>query len=283
MADHVEQQTTGHEWDGITELDTPIPRWWKNIIYLSIVWAIGYWIAMPAWPLLTEHTKGVLGYSSRGALLADINSAQAAKKVFFDRIADASLADIRADPELLKFALAGGRSAYSVNCSQCHGSGAAGGKGYPNLNDDEWVWGGTLEALQFTITHGVRNESDDARTSDMPAFLKDEVLTAKQVNDVTEFVLSLNNRATDKTAAERGRGIYTEHCVACHKADASGNAELGAPALNNEIWLYGGDRASIRESIARSRKGVMPAWGALLDAPTIKQLAVYIHSLGGGQ
>lgn len=277
-------ETTGHEWDGIKELNTPLPRWWLWILYVSIIWSIGYWIAMPAWPLMSGYTKGVLGYSSRAAVVADIQQAKAAQSGFNAKLAEASLEKIRTDPELLEFALAGGRSAFNVNCSQCHGLGAQGFKGYPNLNDDEWLWGGTLTEIAQTITHGIRHDPDeDTRVSDMPAFLKDELLTAAQIEDVTEFVLSLSDRAKDPQSAARGKPVFKEECAACHKEDGSGNKEFGSPALNNNIWLFDGERDGIKHTISFSQRGVMPAWGGLLDQGTIKNLAIYVHSLGGGE
>jgi cytochrome c oxidase cbb3-type subunit 3 len=289
MADqpHVDEfsgiETTGHEWDGIRELNNPLPNWWRWILWASVIWAIGYWIVMPAWPLISSHTTGVLGYSSRANLTAEMAAAEAARKASLDKLAAASLEQIRTDSELLQFALAGGRSAFSVHCSQCHGSGAQGFAGYPNLNDDEWLWGGTVEEIQATITHGVRNaDDDDARQSDMPAFLRDEMLDRAQVGDVAEYVLSLSGQAGDAAAAARGAPLFAENCAACHGEDGAGSTEFGAPALDNDIWLYGGDRASIVKIISESRGGVMPAWGRILDEVTIKKLAIYVHSLGGG-
>lgn len=276
-------ETTGHEWDGIRELDNPLPRWWLWIFLASIIWSVGYWFVYPAWPLIDDYTHGIFGYSSRGEVVEDIAAARAAQAVYLKQLETASLEDIRTDPELLEFALAGGRSAFNVNCSQCHGSGAEGFTGYPNLNDDEWLWGGALEDIHFTISHGARNEDDDeARLSDMPAFLGDEILDAGQIADVAEHVLALSGRGEDAAAAARGAAIFVEECTACHGEDAKGIAELGAPALDNDIWLYGGDKATIIETISNSRGGVMPAWGRILDSVTVKKLTVYVHSLGGG-
>jgi cytochrome c oxidase cbb3-type subunit 3 len=276
--------TTGHEWDGIREYDNPLPRWWQWVFYACVVWSIGYWIAMPAWPTLTGYTRGLLGYSSRQVLRDDISAAQAAQGDLRQKFDAASLEQIRTDPALLEFAIAGGRSAFSVNCTQCHGSGAAGNVGYPNLNDDEWLWGGTLEQIAFTIRHGARNEvDDDAHASQMPAFLKDGILNRQQVADVAEHVLQLAHKDFDLKAAERGAQIFKDNCVACHGATGAGNIEVGAPALNNDIWLYGGDRQAIVATISNARRGVMPAWGKIIDDTTIKELAVYVHSLGGGK
>lgn len=277
-------ETTGHEWDGVKELDNPVPNWWRIILWATVIWAIGYWIAYPAWPLLSSHTKGMLGYSSRAEVAAEIAAAKQAQAGSRAKLEKASLEQIRTQPDLLEFALAGGRSAYNVNCSQCHGSGAQGFAGYPNLNDDEWLWGGALLDIQKTITHGIRNLDDEgARVSDMPAFLKDEILTKAQIGDTADYVLKLSGQEHDAAAAERGQALYAENCVDCHGDTGGGNMELGAPALNNGIWLYGGDKATIADTIANSRGGVMPAWGKILDPITVKQLAVYIHSLGGGR
>ena len=280
----IDVATTGHEWDGIREYDNPLPRWWLWVFYACVVWAVGYWIAMPAWPTLSGYTKGILGYSSRGALRDDMAEAQAAQGALRQRFDAASLEQIRTSPELLEFALAGGRSAFSLNCIQCHGSGAAGNVGYPNLNDDEWLWGGTLEQIAFTIRHGVRNDvDDDAHISQMPAFLKDGILNRQQVGEVAEYVLQLAHKEHDPAVAARGAQVFKENCVACHGAEGGGNTEVGAPALNNDIWLYGGDRQTIIATVSNARRGVMPAWGKILDEQTIKKLAVYVHSLGGGR
>ncbi len=277
-------ETTGHEWDGIKELNNPLPRWWLWIFWACVVWSVGYWIAYPAWPLITGYSKGLLGYSSRADVAAEVAAAKQDQAVFRAKLETASLEQIRTQSDLLEFALAGGRSAFNVNCSQCHGSGAQGFTGYPNLNDDEWLWGGSLADIRKTITHGVRNDEDeDARTSDMPAFLRDEILTQPEVADVAEFVLKLSGQDHDPDRAGRGAVVFAEQCEPCHGQDGGGDPEVGAPALNNALWLYAGDRDTIIETVSYSRRGVMPAWGRILDEVTVKQLAVYVHSLGGGQ
>ena len=276
-------ETTGHEWDGIKELNTPLPRWWLWSFYACCIWALAYWIVMPAWPLVSSYTTGVIGYSSRAQLAESVAAARAAQSSYLDRIESASLEQIAQDSELLNFSLAGGRSAFAVNCSQCHGSGAAGFKGFPNLNDDNWIWGGTLEAIGQTIHYGIRSDHDETRLSDMPAFGSDEILPREDINDVAEFVLSLSSSGSDAEAAGRGEAIFAEQCAACHMEDGTGNQELGAPNLSDAIWLYGGEKTDVVETIARSRAGMMPAWTDRLDETTIKQLTVYVHSLGGGE
>jgi cytochrome c oxidase cbb3-type subunit III len=278
-----EGETTGHEWDGIRELNKPLPKWWLYVFYATIIWAIGYWILMPAWPLVSGYTKGYLGYSQRARVAEQLAAAKAAQGVYREKIAKSDLAAITADPQLLSFALAGGEAAFGDNCSPCHGRGAQGGFGYPNLRDDSWLWGGTLDAIQQTITHGIRAADPETRKNQMPGFGRMGILNASQVNDVAEYVLSLSGRADDKAAAGRGAKIFADNCTPCHGADGKGNQALGAPNLTDELWLYAGNKATIAETIINGRGGVMPAWGGRLDPETIKELAVYVHSLGGGQ
>ncbi len=278
-----EPETTGHEWDGIQEYDNPLPRWWLWTYYACIVWAIGYWIAMPAWPLVSSYTKGLLGYSQRMALEDEMQAVRTAQGKYRDRISSMTLADIRKDGELFSFALAGGRSAFAVNCSQCHGLGAAGSTGFPNLNDDVWLWGGKAEDIHQTIRTGIRSTHPDTRVSEMPAFLKGEILTGAQIADVTEYVLSLSRQQHDANAASRGSAVFAEQCVACHQKNGTGNREFGAPNLTDALSLYGNDRATISATVSFGRRGMMPAWENRLDPVTIKLLALYVHSLGGGQ
>ena len=273
--------TTGHEWDGIKELNTPLPRWWLWTLYASIVWAIGYWILMPAWPLVSEHTKGMLGYSQRDTVNSELAAAQDSRKIFSEKLLAADLATIENTPDLLEFAMAGGKAAFGDNCAGCHGSGAAGAKGYPNLNDDDWLWGGSLDEIHETISVGIRGVHEDTRLSDMPAFLTDEMLEKDQIKDVATYVMSLSNKTI---AAPAGAfELFQENCAACHGEDARGNKEFGAPNLADGIWLYGADPETLIATISYSRQGVMPTWDGRLDPATIKSLAVYIHTLGGGE
>lgn len=275
--------TTGHEWDGIEEWNNPLPKWWLYVFYACIVWAIGYWIVYPAWPTASSYTKGFFGYSQRGQVTKDVAASQADKAVFRDKIAGSDLDAIKADPELLSFALAGGQAAFGDNCSPCHGRGAQGAFGYPNLRDDVWLWGGSLDAIHQTIQHGIRSEDEATRMSMMPAFGKLGMLNHEQVADTAEYVMSLSGNEDDAEAAARGKEIFATNCVACHGPEGHGNQALGAPNLSDELWLYGGDKDTIVETITNARAGVMPAWAGRLDPATIKELAIYVHSLGGGQ
>jgi cytochrome c oxidase cbb3-type subunit 3 len=275
--------TTGHEWDGIKELNTPLPQWWLWTFYGTIVWAIGYSIAYPAWPLINQATAGLLGYSSRSEVSKDIADAKTAQAQWLDKISAASVDEIVKDPELLQFARAGGGAAFKVNCVQCHGSGAAGAPGYPNLNDDDWLWGGTLDQIRTTIERGARFPADpQTRISDMPVF-GDGILNAEQIDHTAEFVLKLASTPHDEAAAAKGAVIYAENCAACHGEKGEGNRDLGAPRLSDAISLYGTDKKTIVAQITKPRQGVMPAWGGRLDETAIKELTVFVHSLGGGE
>ncbi len=277
-------ETTGHEWDGIKELNNPLPRWWLWTFYVTVIWSLGYVIAYPAIPLISSATSGVLGYSSRAEVADEITKAKVAQSGLLGRIETSSLDEIRKSPELLQFARAGGKSAFSVNCVQCHGSGAAGSPGYPNLNDDDWIWGGKLEDIYITLKHGIRFQwDDDTRVSDMPAFGTDELLEKDQINDTAAYVRKLAGLEHDAAAAERGLPVYAENCAACHKETGEGDREQGAPNLKDAIWHYGSSQEEIVTQISKPRHGVMPGWVNRLDDNTLKQLTVYVHSLGGGE
>jgi len=277
-------ETTGHEWDGIQELNTPLPRWWLWTFYGTIVWAIAYAIAYPSIPLLNGSTPGLLHYASREAVVEDMDAAKKEQQGYLDKISTLSLEDVRKNPELLQFATAGGRAAFRLNCIQCHGSGAAGGQGYPNLNDDDWLWGGSLDQIHTTLQHGIRYVSDaDSRQSLMPSFGADGILETGQINDTAEYVLQLSGQQHDNAAAAKGQQLFADNCASCHGDKGEGNRDFGAPNLTDAIWLYGSDKASIIAQVNRPRQGVMPAWSTKLDETTIKELAVFVHSLGGGE
>jgi cytochrome c oxidase cbb3-type subunit 3 len=277
-------ETTGHEWNGIKELNNPLPLWWLYTFYACIVWGLAYTVFYPAWPMISGATTGVLGYSTRGAVMEDIAEDAASKSVYVERIAGMELPDIQADADLNQFALAGGASVYRNNCSQCHGSGAAGGVGYPNLNDDDWLWGGSLEAIYATLAHGIRAmDDDDSRFSMMPAFGQDELLSRPEIAQVVEHVLAISGQTHDAAMAVDGAVLFEENCSACHGENANGNQDLGAPNLSDAIWLYGGDRASLTTTIVYSRAGMMPGWLERLGEARVKEVTLYVHSLGGGQ
>lgn len=274
-------ETVGHEWDGIEELNNPLPRWWIITWVLTILFSIGYMVVYPAWPLLAKGTEGIWGWTSRGQLAQETKVAEGARAETLAALAATPIEQIPNDPKLLKAAIAGGKAAFRVNCVQCHGSGAAGSIGYPNLNDDDWLWGGNVKDIEQTLLHGIRQPGDaQTRTSLMPNFGQDGILTAAQISDVADHVLSLSGKAK---ASANGAAVFAANCVTCHGADAKGLRQFGAPNLADAIWLYGGKKEQVAASVHKAHAGVMPAWGGKLDAVTIKMLAVYVHSLGGGE
>lgn len=274
--------TTGHEWDGIREYDKPMPRWWLNTLYLCIVWAIGYTIAYPAWPLLTEATPGLLGWSSRGDVAAEIAKVNEQNAEIEAKLLATPMEEIAADADLSRFASAGGAAVFRTYCAQCHGEGAAGAKGYPNLQDDDWLWGGEIATLEETIRHGIRYEADDdTRLSDMPQF--GEMLEKDEITSITNYVRSLSGKEHDEASATAGTELFAENCAACHADAGTGDRDVGAPNLTDAIWLYGSDAAAIEKTITYSRSGVMPAWQGRITDAQIKQVAFYVHQLGGGE
>jgi cytochrome c oxidase cbb3-type subunit 3 len=274
--------TTGHEWDGIRELNNPLPRWWVWTFYATILWALAYTILYPAWPLIDKATTGLFGYSSRQDVASSLAAAAIAQVKNREAIAGKSLTDILGDEALRTFASAAGSAAFKVNCSQCHGSGAQGAVGYPNLNDDDWLWGGDIDAIYQTIAHGVRFSADGGtRVSQMPVFTG--VLEPKAIGDVAAYVVSLSGEPSNKTRAAAGAAVFAENCAACHGSNGRGSRELGAPDLTDAIWLYGASEVDIARQVSTPRHGVMPAWHARLDETVLKQLSVYVHSLGGGE
>lgn len=285
-SEHIDEvsdiSTTGHEWDGIRELNNPLPRWWVITFYITVAWAVAYTIAYPAWPMLSSATKGVLGYSSRNAVKIELAAAEAAKGKYVAAIQQKTVSEIAADDALREFAVAAGGATFKVNCVQCHGSGAQGSKGFPNLNDDDWLWGGTTEQIQQTIAHGIRFASDpDTRQSEMPPF--GDIITPEQIAQVGAYVASLSGKVQDASLIEPGAKVFAENCVACHGDNAKGNKELGAPNLTDAIWLYAPGETAIAVQVRAPKHGVMPAWIGRLGETKVKELAVYVHSLGGGE
>ena len=276
-------ETTGHEWDGLKELNHPAPRWWLWVFYVCILFAIGYWVVYPAWPTLSGYTGGAMNWSEYAELKEQQGEIIALRADNEARLAAASLQDVKNDTQLYNYALAGGAVAFKDNCAACHGSGGQGGKGFPNLNDDEWVWGGTLDQIATTIRYGARNENPQTHGGAMAAW-KDS-LKPDEIENVAAYVqkLYMGDKAEQTPERIKGKEIFAQNCAACHGESGEGNADMGAPQLSNDIWLFGGDRETLVQTIAYGRAGVMPAWEGRLSDSTIKQLTVYVHSLGGGK
>ncbi|RKF14612.1 cytochrome-c oxidase, cbb3-type subunit III [Roseovarius spongiae] len=275
-------KTTGHSWDGIEEFDNPMPRWWLWTFYATIIWGVGYTIAYPAWPMISGATSGLLGWSTRANVAADIQRAEDANKENWDQLASVDLAEIEKNPELNAYASKAGASVFMTFCAQCHGSGAAGAKGYPNLLDNDWLWGGRIEDIHATVAHGIRNEEDpDARYSEMPAF--GDILSKEEIDQVVNYVMSLSKTPRDASMVAAGETVFMDNCATCHGDDATGDRSMGAPNLRDAIWLYGGDYDTLKTTVTYSRFGVMPAWSSRLSDAQIRAVAAYVHQLGGGE
>lgn len=275
-------ETTGHSWDGIKELNNPLPRWWLWTLYLCIIWAIGYSVAYPAWPMISGATTGLMGWSTRANVAADITAHEDKNADLVTALVGTDMASLPANADLNRYAIARGGAVFRANCSQCHGSGAAGAKGYPNLLDDDWLWGGDMAAIAYTVRHGIRNEVDsDARYSQMPAF--GDILGQDEIAAVVEHVVSLSATKFDQGLATTGAEVFATNCAACHGDAGLGNRDMGAPNLADAIWLYGGDRATLTTTVQNARFGVMPPWGPRLSEADVRAVSAYVHSLGGGE
>ncbi len=282
---HSGVETTGHEWDGIKELNNPAPRWWLWVFYLCVIFSVGYWVVYPAWPTAGGNTKGSFGWSEHKELAEAQGEITAMRAKYATRFDTASLDQIQADKELYDYARAGGAVAFRDNCAACHGTGAAGGKGYPNLNDDDWLWGGKLDQIYATIRYGARAGNSNGHEGNMLAFGRDGVLKAEEIDAVADYVVHLHEgeAVVNQPAYAKGKEVFAANCVACHGDKGEGNPSMGAPRLSDNIWLYGGNKETVVATITNGRGGVMPTWEGRLPDTTIKMLAVYVHSLGGGQ
>lgn len=283
---HSGVETTGHEWDGIKELNNPLPRWWLYVWYATIAFSVLWWVLMPAWPALPGsqgNTVGVWKQSDRSQVGEAVGELRAARVENAQRLLNSSLEEIENTPELQQFALAMGESSFGDNCATCHGSGGRGAIGYPILADDVWLWGGTLDDIQHTITYGIRSTHDETRYSEMPAFGKDGFISEPEIDDLVQKVLSLSGRDANMEAVQRANENFEIQCSSCHGVDGKGDKEMGAPNLTDSEWLYGSSSGAIRKTIYHARNSIMPHWNERLDEATIKALAVYVHTLGGGE
>ena len=278
--DNKKPSTTGHEWDGISEYNVPAPRWWLIVWIICIIWSIGYWVFYPTWPVKGGNSKGKLEWTQQSQLAESQVEIEERKNVYLKKFSKMSFAQIQQDPQMMEFALNGGRSIFKDNCAACHGNGAQGGKGFPNLNDDDWLWGGKIEDIYQTLQYGIRSGHEKARFNQMPAFGMDKILKKDEISKVADYVLSLSNKAEYNAEGEK---IFQANCVACHGANAKGNRLLGAPNLTDAIWLYGDKKEDVVFTVFYARNGVMPYWQGRLDENSIRQVALYVHSLGGGE
>ena len=277
-------ETTGHSWDGVKELNNPLPRWWVIVFWVSVIWSVAYWIFMPSWPGATGYLQGVRNHSERANVEAAVAELQATRGAQMRRLLTVtSIDEIENDPELQQFAMTAGESIFGDNCATCHGAGGQGSVGFPNLVDDDWIWGGSLGDIQQTIRYGIRSDHGQTRINQMLAYGEAGMLTGAQIGDLVEYVVSISGREANAGAAARGARLFDEQCSSCHGADGKGVKALGAPNLTDDIWLYGGERTNMQRTLHSGRGGVMPAWEGRLTEEQISALAVYVHSLGGGE
>lgn len=271
--------TTGHEWSGLKELNTPVPRVLYFFLTLAFLFSVGYWVLMPAWPLGVTHTKGLLGVEQRKLLAASLRDAALERSVWSRRIETEDFAAIQSDPKLMEVVRESGRTLFGNNCAACHGIDAKGGPGFPNLTTTSWQWGGTSEDIFNTIRVGVNSSHPDTHVSQMPAFGRDQVLVRKDVLNAASFVYSLSHpdtKGVDTGRVEAGKTVFAANCVACHGADAKGNPEVGAPNLTDGFWIYGGDFETIDTTVWGGRQGHMPTWESRLSKVDRKILTLYV-------
>lgn len=276
------RMTTGHEWNGIEELETPIPRVVFFFLGATILFSLICWVLYPTWPLGTTFTKGVTGFDQRNLVTEQVAKADAERaSAWAGKVETMSYADIEADPVLMQPVKEAGRTLFVDNCAVCHGVSATGGPGFPNLTAKSWLWGGEPEAIEETIKVGINSTNDDTRVSQMMAFGRDGVLAPEQISNVVSYVRSLSGAEGDAAKIEAGKEVFAANCVACHGDNAKGSHDVGAPDLTDHFWIYGGDVNSVYTSVYSGRQGHMPHWDARLSPLQVKLLTVYVHTLDG--
>lgn len=278
------RETTGHEWDGLQELNTPLPRWWLYTFVACCIFAFFYMLLYPSVPYGPGYFHGLLGASSRASVAADVQAMAARRAVYMDQIKALPIEKVKDDPQLMAVATTAGRITFATNCQPCHGPGGEGRIGYPSLADDTWIWGGKLADIQKTVTYGIRSADEHARSSLMPRFGASGLLKPEQVEAVADYVWSdFYGHPTAGADVSKGRQIFAQACAACHGVNGEGNRLFGAPPLKSAVHLYGDLHEAILAQVNDPRQGVMPNWNARLDEATIKSVALYVHSLGGGE
>lgn len=273
-------KTTGHEWNGITELNTRVPRAVWFFIIVTHIWAVVMWILLPSWPLFNTYTKGVLGLSQQEMVETDITAANAARADWADRVKALPAEQIMADPALSERVMETAHQIFGDNCAACHGQNAQGGPGFPSLVDGAWLWGGTVPDIMETLKVGINSADPDTRVSQMLAFGKGGILTPTQIKTTVAYVLSLSGTKAPQKTMDDGAQIFADNCASCHGEDGKGSTIIGAPDLTDGFWIYGGDEASLYHTIFYGRQGWMPAWNGRLSETERKILAVYLKELG---
>ena len=278
------RMTTGHEWNGIKELMTPVPRVVLFFLAIGVLFAVGYWLLMPAFPLGTTYTRGLLGNDQRRIVAEQVKAADAERATWMDKIGALDFAGIKADPDLMRHVDETGRRLFIDNCAACHGVNGTGGPGFPDLTAKAWLWGGEPETIAETITVGINSTNEDSRVSQMLAFGRDGVLNRRQIADVVAYVQSLTGAAHGETASAQsvaaGKEVFVANCTPCHGENAKGVHDQGAPDLTDASWINGGNAGDIYSSVYSGRQGHMPHWRDRMTPPEIKLLALYVNQLG---
>lgn len=281
------RETTGHEWNGITELDTPVPRGVLMFLIVTHIWAIAWWFFVPAWPLGTTYTKGLLGIDQRTTVEARVVEGQRERASWTARLEAEPYDVIMADEALMQTVRHTGRQLFGDNCAACHGRDGKGGTNYPDLTDDDWLWGGGPELIEQTMRVGINTAHPDSRIAQMPAFGRDEMLDREQVRNVAAYVYSLTNpdysTPQNLERINAGKEVFLTTCAGCHGENAQGNREVGAPNLTDAHWIYGGSMDRIIASVHGGRQGHMPTWDERLTTGEIRMLSLYVHDLGTQQ
>lgn len=270
--------TTGHDWNGIKELNSPVPRVVFFFIAVTHIYAVVAWFLLPTWPLGQTFTKGLLGIDQKTAVEADLAAATAARADWTEALATADFDEVRTDPDLMARALATARPLFGQNCQMCHGKDGIGGPGYPRLNDDIWLWGGTAEEIATTLRVGINSDHPDSHVAQMPAFGHDELLTRPEIAVVADYVQTLSIGVVQGDPSE-GALLFQTNCAACHGEDAKGVEGSGAPNLTDADWVYGADAAIILQALMLGRQGKMPSWESRLSEAEIRALALYVEDL----
>lgn len=269
--------TTGHEWNGIKELNTPVPRAVYFFLLIAFLFSVGYWVLMPAWPLGDRYTKGLLGIDQRDIVVNSLKEAALNRSQWAEQVEANNYQQILDDAALMVSVRDTGRTLFGDNCSACHGVDARGGHGFPNLTTTSWLWGGDPETIAETIRVGINSAHPDSRSSQMPAFGHDQILERTDIDKLAAFVHSLSVPSTIKSEdLDAGRELFATNCAACHGEDAKGNSGAGAPNLTDKFWIYGGDTHTIANTLWNGRQGHMPSWEGRLTPLDRKILALYL-------
>lgn len=271
------RRTTGHEWDGLKELDTPVPRVAVWALRLAILFALGYWLLYPAWPIAQDYTRGLLGYSSREVVTEKVQTAAEEIAAFKAPLLEGDLSELAASAEARAAYQPAAAVLFRDNCAMCHRENGMGQRGFPNLVDDHWLWSGEAEEVYVTLLHGINYpHDDDTRAAEMLAFGRMGLLNRAEIGEVIEYVRQIGGLEHDAAVAETGAAIFEENCAACHGDGGVGGLENGAPSLVDEAWIYGAERDTLMTTIYDGRAGVMPGWRDRLTDAEIRQLALYV-------